>query len=472
MHTNSRIRFPKTFAWGAASASYQIEGAAAEGGKDRSVWDMFCRRPGKVWEGQVGDDACDQYHRFAEDAGLMRDIGLNAYRFSISWPRVLPDEAGRLNNAGLDYYDRLVDALLAAGVTPWITLYHWDLPRSLYLRGGWMNREIVRWFSDYATAVTERLSDRVQNWITFNEPQVFVGLGLETGRHAPGDKLGLPELLQASHHVLLAHGLAVQAIRAGAKTAPTIGWAPVSAIAYPVSNSEGDIAAARRAMFEHACRPLLVAPGDDTQVWSNTWWSDPVVLGGYPEDAVKAFGAAMPQIAGGDMETICQPLDFLGGNVYHGTPVKRGANGEPERVPRPMGYPLTSFNWPVCPECIYWAPKFLQERYQLPFVVTENGVSCRDWISLDGAVHDPQRIDFHARYLAELARAIRDGVDVRGYFAWSVMDNFEWAEGVKERFGLIHVDYRTQQRTIKDSGHWYRELIQSGGANLPEQGAL
>jgi beta-glucosidase len=363
----------------------------------------------------------------------------------------------------------LVDSLLQAGIDPWVTLYHWDLPQSLYYRGGWLNREIVKWFADYAAVVVDRLSDRVTNWMTLNEPQVFIGLGMETGRHAPGDRLGLSEVLLAAHHALLAHGAAIQQIRSRSKRACKAGWAPVGVTGIPASHSAADVAAVRSAMFEHAHGKLLIGQGDETRIWSNTWWSDPVVFGHYPEDAWKAFGAAVPKIESGDMETIRQPLDFYGANIYHGPVIQAGADGKPERGVPPAAHARTAFNWPVSPEVLYWGPKLLAERYQLPIVVTENGVSCRDWVSLDGAVHDPSRSDFVARYLLELLRAMKDGTDVRGYFLWSIMDNFEWAEGFKERFGIVFVDFATQKRIIKDSGRWYAEVIRTNAAELISQ---
>lgn len=466
MHLKTSSALRPDFTWGVAAASYQIEGAASADGKGPSIWDMFCRRGDRVWLGQTGDVACDHFHRYQEDVGLMQSLGVQAYRMSVSWPRVMPKGRGEVNLAGLDFYDRLVDALLAAGIDPWVTLYHWDLPYALYCEGGWLNREIAAWFADYAAVVVDRLSDRVTHWITLNEPQVFIGLGLETGRHAPGDKLGLAEVLRAGHNALLAHGMAVQQIRARARKPAQIGWAPAASLAMPASPRPEDLVAAKQAMFDFEHRGLLTGRGDETQVWSNTWWMDPVFFGHYPEDARRCFGPAFPPVEPGDMATIRQPLDFFGANIYHGFIIGADAAGRPEQRERPLGYPQTAFHWPVAPEVMYWGLKLLQERYRLPIVVTENGISCRDWVSLDGQVHDPNRIDFLARYLGALVGAAEDGVDVRGYFHWSILDNFEWAEGYRERFGLIHVDYPTQKRTIKDSGHWYAETIRNRGAQL------
>jgi beta-glucosidase len=404
--------------------------------------------------------ACDHYHRWQEDVGLMKGIGLKAYRLSVSWSRVMPAGTGAINARGLEFYDRLVDGLLAAGIEPWVTLFHWDLPYALYLRGGWLNRESVDWFGDYTDAVVRKLSDRVSRWMTLNEPQCFIGLGLGTGVHAPGDKLGLKEVLTAGHHALMAHGKAVQVIRAGARKPPSIGWAPVGVTHVPATDSPADIAAARAATFSVTTRDC----------WSNTWWADPVFFGHYPEDGLKLFGRDAPVVQTGDMELIHRPLDFYGANIYGGIVTRAGADGKPEPVAFRPGYPHTLFAWKVVPSALYWGPRFLHERYPVPLVVTENGLSNQDWISLDGKVHDPLRIDFLERYLSELRRACHDGVPVKGYFTWSIMDNFEWAEGYKQRFGLIYVDYVTGQRTPKDSAAWYRGVIQSNGANVnPKQ---
>lgn len=452
------MNFGKNFIWGAAAASYQIEGASREDGKGPSVWDMMCEQPGRIWEGHTGNVACDHYHRYKEDVQLMKEIGLQAYRLSVSWPRVLPTGTGKVNAKGLAFYDRLVDELLKAGIAPWVTLFHWDFPYELYNKGGWLNRDSAEWFADYTSVIVDRLSDRVSHWMTLNEPQCFVGLGMEFGIHAPGDRLGRKEVLRASHNVLLAHGRSVQVIRAAAKIKPTIGWAPATATAYPSTDQKSDIEAARKAMFDHDTT-FELNNGRKISVWSNAWWGDPVIFGKYPEDSWKAFGEDVPEIIPGDMEIIAQPIDFYGVNIYNGIEVRAGKNGEPESVPLPQGAGMTAFRWSVTPECLGWGVKFFYERYQKPMVVTENGLSCNDWVSLDGEVHDPQRIDFLNRYLLSLEKSVQEGIDVRGYFQWSIMDNFEWAEGYKERFGLIYVDYPTQKRILKDSAKWYQGII-------------
>lgn len=454
------MSFPKGFVWGAAAASYQVEGAAYADGKGPSVWDMLCRKEGAIWNGQSGDVACDHYHRYKEDVALMKELGLPAYRLSISWPRVLPAGGGAVNAQGLDFYDQFVDELLAAGIQPWVTLFHWDYPYELYCRGGWLNPDSPDWFAEYTAVIADRLSDRVQHWMTLNEPACFIGLGHQTGIHAPGDKLGFAQVLRAAHHALLAHGKAVLTLRARARRPCQISLAHTGPVTIPASNQPADVEVARQGMF--AILPT------SRHMWNDSWWLDPIFFGRYPEDGWQAFGADVPPVKDGDLRTINQPLDFLGVNIYQGVIVRAGADGKPEMVPFPAGMPLTAFKWNVTPDALYWGPRFLYERYHAPVVITENGLSGIDWIALDGQVHDPQRIDFTRRYLLALERANADGVDVHGYFHWSVMDNFEWAEGFKERFGLIYVDYPTQQRIPKDSAYWYRQVIASNGASLSQ----
>lgn len=450
--------FREGFVWGAGSSSYQIEGAHAQDGRGPSIWDTLCRRPGAVHNGETGDIACDHYNRSAEDVDVMSRIGLSAYRFSIAWPRVLPLGIGKVNEAGLAFYDRLVDELLRAGITPWVTLYHWDLPQALFDRGGWLSPEIPAWFAEYTRVVVDRLSDRVQHWITINEPQIFVGLGYREGKHAPGLKLSLREQLAAAHNVLLAHGRGAQVIRERARKPALIGWAPVGRVDYPVIESRDQIDAARASTFGIT----------EAGFWNNTWFGDPVCLGRYPEDGLKLYGTDVPRIAKGDMETIHQKLDFYGVNIYSGAPVRMNSSGKTENVAWSPGVASTTMRWPVAPKALYWGPRFLHERYGLPIVITENGMANADWVSSDGCVHDPQRIDYTRSYLLELARASADGVPVDGYFHWAIMDNFEWAEGYKERFGLVHVDFATQKRTMKDSAYWYAEVIRTNGDHLSD----
>lgn len=455
--------FRSDFTWGAATSAYQIEGAVEQDGAGPSIFEPFCRRPGSpgrpppVFMNHSGATACDHYHRFREDVGLMGQIGLRAYRFSVGWPRVMPEGTGHVNEMGLAFYDRLVDSLLGAGIEPWVTCFHWDLPLALHNRGGWLNREIVEWFGEYVGVIVDRLSDRVHRWMTINEPQVYIKFGYGDGTLAPGFRLGLGEQVVACHHTLMAHGRAVQVIRARAKSKPTVGWAVVGRTDFPATDSPADVEAARHGTMN------VVEPN----LWNNTWYADPVVLGRYPEDGLRVFGPhAQPPVRPGDMDLIHQPIDFYGVNIYDGRCVRAGADGGTEAVAFGPGHAQTAFRWFVTPPCLRWGPRFLFERYKLPIYITENGCSNIDWVSMDGRVHDPQRIDYTRRYLLELARAVDDGADIRGYFHWSLLDNFEWAAGYRERFGLVFVDFQTQARTLKDSAHWYRSVIESNGGAL------
>ncbi|MGB0767109.1 MAG: GH1 family beta-glucosidase [Phycisphaeraceae bacterium] len=452
------MAFPNDFVWGAAAAAFQIEGTTRDVPRGESVWDMFCATPGKVYQGHDGKRACLHVEHWREDVALMKALGLGAYRLSIAWPRVIPEGAGEVNEPGLAFYDELVDELLAAGIEPYVTLFHWDLPLKLHKRGGWMNPEIVRWFADYARVVVDRLSDRVTHWITLNEPQCFVLLGHETGEHAPGLKLPTSDILQIGHNALMAHGRAVRVIREHARRSPRVGFAPVGIVSIPETERAVDIEAARRATFEGATESLF----------NSTWWLDPVFFGRYPEAAVSARLDSMPAVRPEDMKLISEPIDFCAFNLYQAGRVRAGADGGVESVAYPEGHPVTAMEWPVTPDGLYWACRFFHERYDSPLLITENGLSCHDWVSVDGEVHDPNRIDFLTRYLSFVRRACDEGIPVEGYFQWSIMDNFEWAEGYKDRFGLIYVDYASQTRIPKDSYHWYRKTIAENGASLPD----
>ena len=454
------MSFRKDFVWGAATASYQVEGAAYEDGKGLNIWDVFCKEDGHVYEHHTGDVACDQYHRYKEDVAIMKELGLKAYRFSVNWARILPEGTGKVNEKGLAYYDNLGNCLIENGIEPYMTLYHWDLPYALHQRGGWLNPQSPEWFYEYAKLMAAHFSDRVSHFFTFNEPQCTVGLGYVTGEHAPGLKVGPYDYFSIWHNVLKAHGRGVQAIREAAVRPVEIGMAPCGALYYPATDSKEDIEAARKANFS--------LPEADIRAvsWDVAFCADPVFLGQYPEDIMKSFGQYFPKNAEKDLELISQPLDFYGQNMYNAVPVRADENGNPVRVDRYQGFPKTAIQWPVTPEVLYWAPKFLYERYQKPFYVTENGMSSHDWVSLDGKVHDASRVDFMHRYLREFKKAAADGVDLRGYFAWSLMDNFEWAYGYSERFGMVYVDYQTQKRTVKDSGLFYKDVIASNGEIL------
>lgn len=449
--------FRKDFAWGVASSAYQNEGSAKAEGKGLSVWDVFTHEEGKVADGSNGDEASGQYRLWERDVALMEELAVNSYRFSISWPRILPEGTGRVNEKGLDYYDRLVDALLSRGITPYITLFHWDMPYELYLKGGWLNRDMPRYFAEYAETVTKRLSDRVRHWITQNEPQCYISSSLETGEHAPGLRLGKKDLFLAAHHSLLSHGYGVQAIKAAAKSRPVIGYAPASWWLWsPLTESGKDVEACRRKTFAASENPL----------GGTGLWLDPVLLGRYPSDFLQAWEPFLPKISDKDMKAISEPIDFVGMNVYQTYVGQAGQGGVCQTVPRPSGHAKTMASWPVTPQALYWGPKFYWERYHKPIIITENGLSNEDWVHLDGRVHDPQRIDFTHRYLRSLKRAAEEGVDIRGYFHWTLTDNFEWSNGYGERFGMVYVDFETQERVVKDSGYWYRDVILSNGECL------
>lgn len=450
--------FAKDFVWGAATSAYQIEGAAQGSGKGLHIWDVYTKEPGHVYKGHNGDTACDHYHRFREDIKIMKEIGLKAYRFSIDWSRMLPEGYGRVNEEGAAFYNELIDELLSNGIEPYITLYHWELPYEIYKRGGWMNPDIVEWFGNYARLAAQRFSDRVKYFFTLNEPQCFVGLGFLTGEHAPGIKAPLRDTFEMAHNALKAHGRAVQMLRQYGKQPLVVGYAPTCSMCYPETERPEDAEAAREMLFS-------MQQDDRNWAWNVAWWSDPVLLGHYPEEGLKRYEPYLPKITDEDMKLISEPIDLYGQNIYNGRCIRMGADGKPEDVERYEGFPQTAVGWPVTPECLYWGPKFLYERYRKPMYITENGIACNDVVSLDGKVHDPQRIDFLARYLHELKRAA-DEIDVRGYFQWSLLDNFEWEKGYAGRFGLVYTEFLSQKRILKDSAYWYRDVIQTNGNKL------
>ena len=446
--------FREDFIWGAATASFQIEGAGDE--RADSIWDVMCRQPGRIYGGHDGRVACDHVHRFREDVAIMRELGIRNYRFSISWPRVMPQGTGEVDEKGLAFYSELVDCLLENGIRPFVTLYHWDLPQALQLRGGWANPDIPKWFAEYTKVVARCFGDRVKDYLTLNEPQCFVGMGYHMGTSAPGMKNTPREtMMPIVHHVLRAHGEAVRVLR---ELVPgvRVGVAPCGDPRIPASDDPRDIEAARAAYF--ACEP--------DEYFCVSLFSDPMMLGAYPDELLTRCGHLLPSGFERDMAVIHQPLDYYAQNIYNGRVCRCGADGRPEYLPEPVGVPRTAAGWSIHPEALYWGPRFLYERYRTPILITENGMSCHDVVSLDGQVHDPNRIDYMHRYLLALRRAAEDGVDVRGYFAWSLLDNFEWSKGYSERFGLVHVDYATQKRTIKDSARWYAGVIAENGRTL------
>lgn len=433
------MTFGRDFVWGVSTASYQIEGAAAEDGRRPSIWDTFAHTPGRVARGETGDVACDHYHRYVEDCDLMHQLGIGAYRFSTSWSRILPDGTGAANAKGLEFYDRLVDALLERGIAPWLCFYHWDLPQAIQDRGGWANRDCAAWYADYAALVGRHFADRIGHFVTFNEPNVFILAGHVVGIHAPGIA-DLSTGLRAAHSVNLAHGAAVEALRAvapDAKLGVVVNQAPTRA----ATNSTDDQAAAT----------LLDA------LW-NRAFADPMILGRYPEALHPMFA---PFIDEGDLARIAQPTDFLGINHYapqyvRSNPAIPGGVG---RAHPPAGAERTMMGWEVAPEVFRDTLVAEHARYGLPVFVTENGMASEDAVAPDGTVHDAQRISYLDRYIAAAGEARAAGADVRGYFVWTLMDNFEWAEGYHPRFGLVHTDYATLKRTPKSSFEWYRQKI-------------
>lgn len=440
--------FERSFVWGVAASSYQIEGAATADGKGLGSWDVFCERPGNIFEGHHGQIACDHYHRLDEDLDLLARLGVDAYRLSISWPRVLPDGRGTPNDAGLAFYDRVVDGLLARGITPYVTLFHWDAPQALERLGGFRNPDCQNWFADYTTLMARRLGDRVRHFFTLNEPHAFIEGGLRHGRHAPGYTLPLDEVLRAAHHALLCHGQSTQVLRAEIKHS-WVALAPVLVCAIPASDQPEDVEAARRFTFG--------PQGDVLRITS--FWCDPAFGLGYPEEVLREFAGAMPKVSTTDLDVISQPLDAFGCNLYDAPVVQASSEQAWQARAWPPGTPRTAFGWPVTPAAHYWGPRFVHERYGAPVLITENGLSCRDVQSADGSVHDPERLEFIQAHLHELHRAAEEGIPVLGYFHWSLMDNFEWNHGFRERFGLIHVDFESLERTPKDSFFGYRELI-------------
>ena len=447
------MSFRKDFAWGVATASQQIEGAYREGGKGLSIWDVFSHEPGRIRDAKTSDVACDHYHLFKEDIKLMASLGINSYRFSISWSRIFPNGVGEISEDGVRFYNELIDELLKYGIEPYVTLFHWDYPYALYKKGGWLNDESVVWFSEYARKVVELYSDRVTYFITFNEPQCFIGQGYLEAIHAPGIRLPYKDVFQMAHNVMKAHGAAVIAMREAAKRPIKIGYAPTCGAHYPSTDSPADVEAAKAALFG-------AAPIDEYVMWNVSWWSDPVMLGKYPEDGLELYKDFLPEITEDDLKLMHQPLDFYAQNIYNGKEIRAGERGEPVVVPRPDDAPVTGLGWPITPKCLYWAPKFFTERYGLPFYLSENGTCVVDTVSEDGKIHDEGRISFLRDYLTELERSTEDGTDIRGYFLWTFMDNFEWAHGYIPRFGIVYTDYETMKRIPKDSAYWYKNFIE------------
>jgi beta-glucosidase len=440
-----RSDFPADFRWGVSTSSFQIEGAGHEDGKGESIWDRFCSEPGRIRDGSNGLVACDHYHLFPQDLDMAKAMGVNAYRFSIAWPRILAQGRGAVNEAGLAFYDRLVDGMLERGLDPWATLYHWDLPQTLQAQGGWISRDTIDAFLEYTDIVTRRLGDRVKHWITHNEPWCSCMMGYWEGVHAPGGR-SLADAMQACHHVLLSHGRAIPVIRqnsAGSTVGITLSLHPITA----ASDSPADAAALKR--------------HDGLR---NRWFLDPLFGRGYPADTLALLGEAAPEVRPGDLDEIATPTDFLGVNYYFPEMVADDPDGTHSpmraRLVEKEGVERTGFGWEVSPQGLVDLLTRIQRDYNPPVIqLTENGSTFEDQLAPDGRVHDAERLSYLQRHLGALKQALDAGVPVKGYFAWSLLDNFEWAEGYLRRFGLAYVDYATQQRTLKDSGLWYGQFL-------------
>jgi len=437
-------QFPKGFAWGTATASFQIEGATKQDGRGESIWDRFAATPGKIITGETGDPACESYHRYPQDIALMREMNLNAYRFSIAWPRIVPDGDGTINEKGLAYYDRLVDSLLEAKMTPFATLYHWDLPQKLQDKGGWANRASIDAFVRYVDTITSRLGDRVNHWMTLNEPWCVSILSNLLGEHAPGlhdQKIAL----QVAHNILVAHGAAVRAIRKSSPDAE-VGIVLNFEPAYPATDTEADRIATRLAHAKY-----------------NEWFAGPVMGRGYPQDAWKDYGKDVPEMLPGDLETMAASIDFLGVNFYSRMVCHDPSGGMGTKILNQRNENnVSARGWEIYPQALYDLLTWLHKEYNIPkFYVSENGMACNDKIAADGQVHDPERIQYVKQHLEMVLRAIDAGVNVQGYMCWSLMDNFEWAFGTSSRFGLAYLDFQNQKRFLKDSGKWFGRVAQA-----------
>ncbi|MFZ3106341.1 MAG: GH1 family beta-glucosidase [Candidatus Hydromicrobium sp.] len=438
--------FKENFVFGTATSSYQIEGAAAEDGRSPSIWDVFCKTPGKVYGGHNGDIACDHYHRYKEDVELMAGIGINAYRFSVSWPRIFP-EKGKYNKKGMEFYKRLVNELCDKDIMPTVTLYHWDLPIWVYEMGGWLKRDSVKWFEEYAVKVFEELNDSVKLWITHNEPYCSSIYSYYEGVHAPGHK-NSREALIVAHHILLSHGTAVEAFRKfnfkNSKIGITLNLTP----SYPATGSKEDIEAASRS-DGHSIR----------------WFLDPIFKSCYPEDMKKAYKEFIGDfdfIRDGDLQKISIINDFLGVNYYSRDLIEFSKDSELNIRKTHGNFERTEMDWEIVPESLYDLIIRLRKEYtRIPIYITENGAAFNDRITKDGKVHDNRRIDYLRKHFKKVVELNQKGADIRGYFIWSLMDNFEWQHGYSKRFGIVFIDYQTQKRILKDSAIWYRDLIQS-----------
>ena len=441
--------FSEDFVWGAASSAYQIEGHSRLDGGGECVWDAFCRRPAAIANGEDGTVACDAYHRFEEDLDILARLEIRHYRFSTSWARVDPQGDGRWNAGGLAYYDRVVDACLKRGIVPWMTLYHWELPQAAENRGGWLLPETAAAFGRFAGMMAEHFKGRVTHYFTLNEPQIVLSLGYGRGIHAPGKQYDLPRLVSCWKHLMMAHGLAARAIRK-ADPAAQVGIASTGRLCWP--RTPEDRAASVRAAF---------AMTDEDWMFSHPCGLDAVCFGRTEPEGPR-LAALMEKVTAEEWEVMHAVPDMIGVNAYNGHEIAAGLDGEPVYVPRYPGFPRTALKWPITPEIMEYGFQDLYRRYRLPLYVTECGLSCNDRVFLDGQVHDPERIDFLTRYLDALCRGAEQA-EIRGFFHWSLTDNFEWHSGYSGRFGLVYVDYPSQRRILKDSAYWYAGIAKGGG---------
>lgn len=448
--------FPDNFKWGTASSAYQIEGGYNIDGKGISIWDTFANTPGKTSHNDNGNVSCDHYHRFREDIELMHRLGVNCYRFSIAWSRIFPDgRPDHINPPGVKFYDDIVDCCHQFDIEPVITLFHWDLPKPLEDQGGWFNPQTISYFESYAAWVSEHFSDRVTYFCTINEPQIISNLGYYLGLHAPGKQLGKERTISLLHQLALAHSKAVTAMRKTSQQSIKIGFASTGKLCYPKHNLPGDVdCGAVSASDIDAARTATFTTDEDSWMFCHQIFCDAVILGKSPDFS------DIEVTPWNDCDQLCPPIDFLGLNVYNGNEIAADSSGKPKLMPHYTGFPRTALKWPVTPEVMNYGLRFIYERYHLPIFICENGLSCNDVISLDGKVHDPNRIDFLTRYMIELGNAIKSGVDIRGYMHWSFSDNFEWHSGYDERFGLVYIDYPSQKRIPKDSFYWYKDVIE------------
>lgn len=450
--------FPENFIWGTGTSCYQIEGGAGEAGKGLSVWDEYSHIPGKIFEGHNGDVSCDHYHRYKADVAMMAEMGLKSYRFSVSWTRILPEGTGRVEPEGIEFYRNLIMELLKYKIEPYMTIYWWDYPAALTRKGGWLNPDSPVWFEEYTRVVVSAFGDLVKNYTTINEPQMLMGNTFVIPNLAPGVKMADGDVIRMAHNMMLGHGRAVQVIRElvpDAKAGVVLASDPAIPDAADIAHLEG-------------ARKFYFRAGRDIKelTFGLSWYADPMMLGTYPEEGLSLFGQYLPKTWEKDLKTIHQRLDFQGHNIYCGQPVMMNEDGETVVKQRRAGYATTALGWGIDPESLYWGPKFLYERYKTPVIITENGIALPDRICLDGKVHDPLRIDFHNRYLLELERAVAEEIPILGYFAWSLMDNYEWCSGFSKRFGFVYIDFQTLERVKKDSFYWYQKVIKSNGAVL------